>query len=147
MDTNKRIKISRTLLNEYYEAATASQREFINDNFTIDGTTTVESIIGLHNIACDTWKPIIKDNHPECFPVTKSAIELAVEKAGNPNCQGCTLKIENDLILVKLPTANKEWSFAAFEWVMKFCNENPTSYPVHRNGHNNTDYLYIQWNA
>ena len=25
--------------------------------------------------------------------------------------------------------------------------ENPTSYPVHRNGHNNADYLYIQWNA
>jgi hypothetical protein len=146
VDTNKRIKISRTLLNEYYEAATASQREFINDNFTIDGTTTVTSIIGLHNIACNEWKPIIKDNHPECFPVTKSSIELAVEKAGNPNFSGCNVKIEDDLILVELPTANKEWSFVAFKWVIKFCKENPTSYPVHREGHNNADYLYIQWN-
>lgn len=146
MDTNKRIKISRTLLNEYYEASTASQREFINDNFTIDGTTTVTSIIGLHNIACSEWKDIIKRNHPECFLVTKSAIELAVEKAGDPNYSGCNVKIKGDHILVKLPTANKEWSIAAFEWVMKFCKENPSSYPVHRNEHNNTDYLYIQWN-
>ena len=146
METNKTIKISRELLNEYYEAATASQRDFINDNFTINGTTTVASIIGLHNIACDVWKSIIKANHPNCFPTTKSAIELAVEKAGNPNYLGCTAKIEDDHILVKLPNANKEWSLAAFEWVIKFCKENPSSYPVHRNAHDNTNYLYIQWN-
>jgi hypothetical protein len=145
MDT-KIIKISRTLLNEYYEAATASQREFINDNFKIDGTTTVESIIGLHNIACDAWKPTIKANHPECFPVTKSAIELAVEKAGNPNYSRCNVKIEDDLILVELPNANKEWSLAAFKWVIKFCEENPGCYPLHKSLNNNTDYLYIQWN-
>jgi len=142
----KTIKISRNLLNEYYKAATASQQEFINDNFKINGTTTVESIIELRNIACDRWKPIIEDNHPECFPVTKSAIQLAVEKAGDPNYSGCNVKIKDDLILVELPNANKEWSFAAFEWVMKFCNENPRSYPVHCDKHNNTDYLYIQWN-
>jgi hypothetical protein len=146
MDTNKVIKISRTLLNEYYEAATTFQREFINDNFKVDGTTTVESIIELHNIACDIWKSIIKANHPECFPVTKSAIELAVEKAGKPNYSGCNVKIERDLILFELPTANSIWSFAAFEWVIKFCKENPKCYPVRRGSNNNTDYLYIQWN-
>jgi hypothetical protein len=107
---------------------------------------TVESIIGLHNLACNTWKDIIKRNHPECFPVPKSAVELAVEKAGYPDYSGCTVKIEHDHILVKLPTANKEWSLAAFKWVIKFCNENPSSYPVHRNAHDNTNYLHIQWN-
>ena len=142
MDTNKTIRISRELLNEYFEAATSSQRDFINDNFTINGTTTVESIIGLHNLACDTWKNIIKENHPNCFPTTKSPIELAVEKAGKPSYSGCNVKIENDLILVGLPNANKEWSFAAFEWVIKFCEENPRCYPVHKDAH----YLYIQWN-
>ena len=146
VETNKTIQISRTLLNEYYEAATMAQQEFINTHFKIDGTTTVASIIGLHNIACNEWKSIIKANHPDCFPVTKSAIELAVEKAGNPNYSGCNVKIEDDHILVKLPTANKDWSFAAFEWVIKFCKKNPRSYPVHRNEHNTTDYLYIQWN-
>ena len=146
MGTAKTIQISRELLNQYYDAATMSQREFINDNFKVDGTTTVASIIKLHSIACDTWKSIIKANHPNCFPTTKSAIELAVEKAGKPSYSGCNVKIENDLILVDLPTANKEWSLAAFEWVINFCKENPGCYPVHRSGHNNNDYLYIQWN-
>jgi hypothetical protein len=146
MDTAKTIQISRGLLNEYYDAATTFQREFINDNFKVDGTTTVESIIELHNIACEAWKDIIKLRHPNCFPVTKSAIELAVEKAGGPNYSGCNVKIEDHYILVKLPTANKEWSLAAFEWVIKFCEENPGCYPVHRSSNNNNDYLYIQWN-
>jgi len=146
MDTTKTIQISRELLNEYYGAATRGQREFINENFKIDGTTTVKSIIGLHDMACDTWKPIIKGNHPECFPVTKTAIELAVEKAGKPDFSMCNVKIKRDLILVELPSANSQWSFAAFEWVMKFCKEYPQCYPIHKNENNNTDYLYIQWN-
>lgn len=85
-----------------------------------------------------------KENHPNCF--AKTAIELAVEKAGKPSHSMCGVKIEGDLILVDLPTANIKWSFAAFEWVMKFCKENPQCYPVHKNENNNTDYLYIQWN-
>lgn len=146
MDIKKSIKISRDILNEYYDAGTTLQREFINDNFKVNGTTTVESIIGLHDLACDTWKNIIKENHPNCFPVIKTAIELAVEKAGKPNYNACKVKIEGYLILVDLPSANTDWSFAAFEWVMKFCKENPKCYPIHKNENNNADYLYIQWN-
>lgn len=146
MDIKKSIKISRHLLNDYYNASTIIQKQFINDNFKIDGTTTVESIIGLHNLACDTWKNTIKENHPECFPVTKTAIELAVEKAGKPDFSMCNVKIKRDLILVELPSANSQWSFAAFEWAMKFCKEYPQCYPIHKNENNNTDYLYIQWN-
>lgn len=144
--TSRPYSISRELLNKYYGAATAPQREYINDNFKVDGTTTVQGIIGLYDIACKTWKSTIKQNHPECFPVTKTAIELAVEKAGKPSYDMCEVKIEGNLILVKLPNANTEWSFAAFEWVMKFCKENPQAYPIHKNTNNNTDYLYIQWN-
>lgn len=146
MDTTKTIRISRELLNEYFEASTISQKEFINEHFKIDGTTTIESIIGLHNRACDTWKNIIKGNHPDCFPVTKTAIELAVEKAGKPNYASCGVKIDGNLILVDLPNANTEWSFAAFKWVMKFCKENPQAHPVHYPKNNNADYLYIKWN-
>ena len=146
MDTTKTIQIARHLLNDYYNAATIGQKEFINEHFKIDGTTTVESIIGLHNLACDRWKNTIKENHPDCFPVTKTAIELAVEKAGKPDFSMCNVKIKRDLILVELPSANSQWSFAAFEWVMKFCKEYPQCYPIHKNENNNTDYLYIQWN-
>ena len=145
MDTAKTIQIARHLLNDYYNASTTIQKQFINDNFKIDGTTTVEAIIGLHDLACDRWKDTIKRNHPECFPVTKTAIELAVEKAGLPDYSGCNVKIKGNLILVDLPGANTRWSFAAFEWVMKFCKENPQCYPIHKNENNNTDYLYIQW--
>lgn len=38
------ITISRDILNQYYEAATADQREYINKHFTVGGKTTVESI-------------------------------------------------------------------------------------------------------
>ena len=62
------IQISRTLLNEYYDASTDTQRQYINDNFKIDGTTTVDAIVGLEKIACDYWKRTIRKNHPECFP-------------------------------------------------------------------------------
>ena len=145
MDTTKTIQIARHLLNDYYNASTTIQKQFINDNFKIDGTTTVESIIGLHNIACPTWKDTIKENHPDCFPVTKTAIELAVEKAGKPDFSMCRVTIKGNLILVELPNANKQWSFAAFEWVLKFCKENPKCFPVHMDENNNADYLYIQW--
>ena len=67
VDTNKTIKIDRTTLNEYYDAATAEQKKFLNDNFKLDGTTTVKSVRELHDIACEKWKRIIKKNHPECF--------------------------------------------------------------------------------
>ena len=64
----KSIQISRELLNEYYDAATTPQREYLSEHFKLDGTTTDEAIRGLHQMACDTWKPRIKRNHPECFP-------------------------------------------------------------------------------
>jgi hypothetical protein len=67
----KQIQISRELLNEYYNAATTPQKEYLTKYFKLDGTTTVEAIRGLHDIACEGWKPKIKKNHPDCFPITK----------------------------------------------------------------------------
>jgi hypothetical protein len=68
---SKQIQISRELLNEYYNAATTPQKEYLTKYFKLDGTTTVEAIRGLHDIACEGWKPKIKKNHPDCFPITK----------------------------------------------------------------------------
>lgn len=64
----KQIQISRELLNEYYEAATSPQKAYLSDHFKLDGRTTDEAIRGLHDMACSTWKPRIKKNHPDCFP-------------------------------------------------------------------------------
>jgi len=68
---SKSIQISRDLLNAYYDAATTPQKEYLTKYFKLDGTTTVEAIRGLHDIACEGWKPKIKKNHPDCFPITK----------------------------------------------------------------------------
>lgn len=65
---SKSIQISRELLNEYYDAATTPQREYLSEHFKLDGTTTDEAIRGLYEMACGTWKPKIKANHPDCFP-------------------------------------------------------------------------------
>ena len=65
---SKSIRISRELLNEYYNAATIPQKEYLTEHFKLDGTTTVEAIRGLHDMACEGWKPKIKKNHPDCFP-------------------------------------------------------------------------------
>jgi len=64
----KSIQISRDLLNEYYEASTKLQKEYLTKHFKLDGTTTDEAIRGLYEMACGTWKPKIKANHPDCFP-------------------------------------------------------------------------------
>ena len=65
---SKTIQISRTLLNEYFDAATMSQQEYLTKHFKLDGTTTDEAIRGLYDLACGGWKPKIKANHPDCFP-------------------------------------------------------------------------------
>jgi hypothetical protein len=67
----KQIQISRELLNEYYNAATLEQRAYLTEHFKLDGSTTDKAIRGLHDMACEGWKPKIKKNHPNCFPITK----------------------------------------------------------------------------
>jgi len=103
---SKSIQISRDLLNAYYEAATTPQKEYLTKYFKLDGTTTVEAIRGLHDIACPTWKPKIKKNHPDCFPVDSKYFDFS-EHVANKNksiisadiCK--SLGLENDFIQVR----------------------------------------------
>ena len=62
------IKISRNQLNEYYDFSDAEQRNFINDNFKLDGTTTIGSLIELEKISCNFIKATIRKNYPKYFP-------------------------------------------------------------------------------
>lgn len=82
---SKTIQISRTLLNEYYDAATTPQKEYLTKHFKLDGTTTDEAIRGLHNLACKDWKPKIKANHPECFPKESKYFDFSK----HTNLHGC----------------------------------------------------------
>jgi hypothetical protein len=74
---SKSIQISRELLNEYYNAATAPQKEYLTEHFKLDGRTTDEAIRGLHELACSTWKPKIKANHPDCFPKESKCFDFS----------------------------------------------------------------------
>jgi hypothetical protein len=61
------IQISRNLLNEYYEASTTAQKEYLSEHFKLSGWTTIGAIRGLYDLACSEWKLKIKANHPDCF--------------------------------------------------------------------------------
>jgi len=109
----KTIKISRQLLNEYYDAATAPQMEYLSEHFKLDGTTTEEAIRGLHAMACDRWKPRIKKNHPECFPeeskhfdfsnyVSHSCFNILKERFGHQ------LGMSNNFIRIRKNESNSE---------------------------------------
>ena len=80
----KSIQITRDLLNQYYDAATTPQRAYLTEHFKLDGTTTDEAIRGLYEMACSTWKPRIKKNHPECFSENSKYFDFSghVEKNG-----------------------------------------------------------------
>jgi hypothetical protein len=80
------IKISREILNGYWDAATTEQREYINKHFQLDGTTTVDAIKGLRNIACDKWEKIIMSNHPEVFPEHSKYFDLKSLKRNGGSC-------------------------------------------------------------
>lgn len=82
---SKTIQISRTLLNEYFDAATMSQKDYLTKHFKLDGTTTDEAIRGLYELACNTWKPKIKANHPECFPEDSKYFDFSK----HTNLHGC----------------------------------------------------------
>ena len=89
----KTIQISRTLLNDYYEAATKEQKEYMSKHFKLDGTTTDEAIRGLYELACNKWKPHIKANHSECFPEDSKYFDFSK----HTNQYGCDSIVSNNV--------------------------------------------------
>ena len=99
---SKPIQISRNLLNEYYEAATTPQQEYLTEHFKLDGSTTVEAIRGLYNLACRSWKPRIKKNHPDCFPEDSKYFDFSEHNKFIISADVCkSLGLENDFIQVR----------------------------------------------
>jgi hypothetical protein len=103
---SKSIRISRELLNEYYNAATTPQKEYLTEHFKLDGSTTVKAIRGLHDMACGGWKPKIKKNHPNCFPEDSKYFDFS-EHANKPgqrvvSADVCkSLGLKNDFIQIR----------------------------------------------
>ena len=106
--------------------------EFRGTEFEISDET-------LKNIKKNTADPIEEyiNNHPFEYDNRRKAL-----KRMSPH------------ILVPLPTANDNWTFAAFCWVKDFCNHfngekfngcKYSAYPVHGPQNDNTNYLYIYY--
>jgi hypothetical protein len=99
---SKSIQISRDLLNAYYDAATTPQKAYLTEHFKLDGTTTEEAIRGLHDIACEGWKPKIKKNHPDCFPEESKYFDFSEHASSIISQDVCrSLGLENDFIQVR----------------------------------------------
>jgi len=116
----KSIQISRDLLNEYYDAATTPQREYLSEHFKLDGTTTDEAIRGLHDMACSTWKPRIMKNHPECFPEEAKHFDFSLytAKSGDRGLiaegNAAYLGLNEDFIRVRNNPKNEETHHRSF---------------------------------
>lgn len=116
----KSIQIPRKLLNEYYEAATTPQREYIINHFKLDGTTTEEAIRRLYDMACNTWKPRIMKNHPECFPEEAKHFDFSLytAKSGDRGLiaegNAAYLGLNEDFIRVRNNPKNKETHHRSF---------------------------------
>jgi len=80
------IQISRNLLNEYYEAATTPQKEYLSEHFKLSGWTTIGAIRGLYDVACNDWKTKIKANHPNCFEPKSKEFDFGDYVAKNSKC-------------------------------------------------------------
>ena len=115
---SKSIQISRDLLNEYYEASTSGQKAYLTEHFKLDGTTTDEAIRGLHEIACSTWKPRIKKNHPECFPEDSKHFDFSNRGMGRggivSNEVADSLGMTHDFIQIRNNLDNPETHYRSF---------------------------------
>ena len=114
----KSIQISRDLLNWYYEAATGPQKAYLTEHFKLDGTTTDEAIRQLHEMACSTWKPRIKKNHPECFSEDSKYFDFSAYVGEHGNCDiveydvAESLGLSNNFIQIRgSGSANQNRSF------------------------------------
>jgi len=109
------IRISRHLLNEYYEASTTDQKAYLVEHFKLDGTTTASAIYGLHDIACDTWKSRIKENHPDCFPKESKYFDFSdVHRAITSVETAERLGLAKDFIQVRNNKTNPETHKCSF---------------------------------
>ena len=116
----KSIQITRELLNEYYEASTREQKAYLTEHFKLDGTTTDEAIRGLHDLACSTWKPRIKKNHPDCFPEDSKYFDFS-NRVGDKGVKGIvssdvakSLGMRNDFIQIRNNDDNQETHYCSF---------------------------------
>lgn len=112
-----------------YSIKVNKQGEIVNEELTVSAEFVKEA----HKAACDEWKKKIEDQFPSVF--TDPSIELCKLIDSYPLFQkGICSDLRRECIyvmadsneyyvVVSLPRANKEWTFAAFDFVRWFVTE------------------------
>lgn len=72
----------------------------------------------------------------------KKSLQNLIDDAPKIYYKGYKPIVEGRHILVEVPSANDDWSFASYRWVMEFCKINPKCYPSY-NPNNKWNYIYI----
>jgi hypothetical protein len=80
-----------------------------------------------YELACKEWKEKLEKKFPDLFGLSCPVEKLIKEMGG---VYGYMPVYNDDHVFVPLPTANHEWSVAAFEWAIKFV-ENARKQNVH----------------
>lgn len=86
-----------------------------------------------HKVACSEWKQKLEKQFPEVFT---NSIQSLIDVVGKQvfygyEVYGVERGIDDGYVFIPLPNANTEWTFAAFDYVKKFCTTF-NAYPYHR---------------
>ena len=81
------------------------------------------------------------------LPTLDDLIIEHIKLVGKPNDPDVPIIDEGCMIKIPNPSANKEWTFANWDWVKSFCERHPEAYPVHREELDNTNFTWIDCSA
>jgi hypothetical protein len=89
-------------------------------------------ILDAHRLACQDWKRKIEDYFPEVFEVSiVDKIHACLCTQNYKVLHKGYINSFKHYILIRLPNANKEWSYEAFDFAKQFCKMNTDFYPIH----------------
>lgn len=100
-------------------------------------TITKEKVLNAAS-KCDTARQTLKILFPEAF---SNSLQDAVDKIGAMVCV-CRVQTEGKYVKVPLPSANREWTLEAFDYVKRFCETYSGAYPEH-DAEFNYKFIYI----
>ena len=90
----------------------------------------------IEELQCEVEK--LKDD--ECL----TPIEIAIKNVGK-FVYGHTVEHDGMYVKVPLPESNRDWTFAAWDYVRRFCERYKGSYPTHYECNDNSNYQYIKF--
>jgi hypothetical protein len=128
--------ITRKQLSEIHPQVCSKWQSIIEE--TIKSDIFADSYEVAHSVVSKAFEEGDSAMLSKYFPTFKrsSVIKDAVEKIGKTVYAGYPVVVDekNNRVFIPLPNATREWSIAAFDYVIAFIKAYPKSYPVHNVG-------------